>query len=270
MNQIKFNCFPGGRRRCLTMSYDDGSQYDKRLTEIFAKYGIRGTFHVNSGTVFKRFSAEELRELYAGQELSCHMVTHPFPNAIPEISALQEILEDKRTLENATGTIIRGMSYPFGRYTPRVIDLARDAGMEYARTTQATDKFGLPDDFMLWHPTCHHNQSLMEHLERFLAPGRYDNMKLFYVWGHSHEFAQDDNWDLIENFCKEAGGREDIWYATNIEIVDYVTAMRGLRFSADLDRAYNPAAVDVWISVNKSPVCCKSGEITSFGERITE
>lgn len=32
--------------------------------------------------------------------------------------------------------------------------------------------------------------------------------------------------DLIEGFCKFIGGRDDIWYATNIEIVDYMNAAK--------------------------------------------
>lgn len=31
------------------MSYDDGREQDIRLVSIFNKYGIRGTFNLNSG-----------------------------------------------------------------------------------------------------------------------------------------------------------------------------------------------------------------------------
>ncbi len=43
---------------------------------------------------------------------------------------------------------------------------------------------------------------------------------MMYVWGHSYEFTNQNNWELMEDFCKLVGGRDDIWYATNIEIVD--------------------------------------------------
>lgn len=45
------------------------------------------------------------------------------------------------------------------------------------------------------------------------------------------------------------GGHEDIWYATNIEIVDYLSAVQGLRFSASQEIVYNPSATEVWVSV---------------------
>lgn len=34
-------CFPGGKAKALTMSYDDGKIQDERLVSIFNKYGIK-------------------------------------------------------------------------------------------------------------------------------------------------------------------------------------------------------------------------------------
>ena len=44
-----YKAFPGGKHKVLTMSYDDGKIQDRRLVGIFNKYGIKGTFNVNSG-----------------------------------------------------------------------------------------------------------------------------------------------------------------------------------------------------------------------------
>ena len=85
-------------------------------------------------------------------------------------------------------------------------------------------------------------------------------MLLFYVWGHSFEFDRNHNWEKIGNFCRMAGGREDVWYATNIEILDYVQAARSLRFSRNRKMVYNPSAQDVWISVDREPVRIAGGE----------
>ena len=48
MNRI-YKCFPGGKFKVLTLSYDDGKLEDKSLVDIFNKNGIRATFNVNSG-----------------------------------------------------------------------------------------------------------------------------------------------------------------------------------------------------------------------------
>jgi hypothetical protein len=85
-------------------------------------------------------------------------------------------------------------------------------------------------------------------------------MRLFYVWGHSYDFNNDSNWNLIEEFAKKAACRPDTWYATNIQIVDYVQAMRALRVDADCTRVYNPSALEVWFTVNGDTVSVKPGE----------
>ena len=35
--------FPEGKTKALTFSYDDGAHQDRRLIEIFNKYGLHGT-----------------------------------------------------------------------------------------------------------------------------------------------------------------------------------------------------------------------------------
>ena len=61
-----YTCFPGGRAKALTMSYDDGKIYDERLVEIFDKNGIKGTFHLNSAYFGNpgKIEASEVAELY--------------------------------------------------------------------------------------------------------------------------------------------------------------------------------------------------------------
>ena len=53
------------------------------------------------------------------------------------------------------------------------------------------------------------------------------------LWGHSYEFEADGNWDVIERFAAYTGNRDEIWYATNLELYDYMTAYDRLLFSAD-------------------------------------
>jgi hypothetical protein len=46
------------------------------------------------------------------------------------------------------------------------------------------------------------------------------------------------------------GGADDIWYATNIEIVDYMDVVKNAQFSADCSFVYNPSAKSLWICVD--------------------
>ena len=41
--------YPGGKKKAVTFSYDDGVEQDIRLTELFRQYGAKATFNLNSG-----------------------------------------------------------------------------------------------------------------------------------------------------------------------------------------------------------------------------
>ena len=248
--------FPEGKSKALTMSYDDGKLQDERLLSIFNQYGIKGTFNLNYGLMGldkkpPRFEKEQIKELYKGHEIATHTMTHPTIARCPLTYVAEEILEDRKGLEKALGTLVRGHAYPNGSYSEEIKTLFRQMGIAYARVVETTGEFELPDDFMEWKATCHHNDpQLMEKARYFAEFHKPQYLKLMYVWGHSYEFDNNDNWNVIEEFCEYMGGREDIWYATNIEIVDYMTAAKNLQFSADCEAVYNPSAASVWLVLN--------------------
>ncbi len=247
-----YQAFPGGRAKALTMSYDDGKLADERLLEIFNRYGIRGTFNLNYGLMDMeiRLKPEQIPRLYQGHEIATHTMTHPTIARCPLVQAAREILEDREGLERLTGGLVRGHAYPNGSYNEEIKDLFRKLGIAYGRVVEETEAFELPTDPMEWHPTCHHNNPrLLEMAEWFADFSKKQYLKLMYVWGHSYEFDRDGNWDRIEEFCRIVGGREDIWYATNIEIIDYLQVLQNLKFSADASAVYNPSAHSAWLVV---------------------
>lgn len=259
---ITFDRFHEGKRHILTMSYDDGTVYDRKLVEIFNRYGIRGSFHLNSGFFGKEryISADEVAGLYQGHEVSVHTLTHPHLEQVSPTNAVIQVLEDRKNLEALCGYPVRGMSYPFGTYNDSVLETLRQCGIVCSRTVRATKGFGLPGNFLEWHPTCHHRDALAladQFIKNFEAPFR---IPLFYVWGHSYEFNDNNNWDLIEEFCKRLGGRGNIWYATNIEIYDYITAQHRLQISTDNKIIHNPSAQTVWVANDGETIEIKGGQ----------
>lgn len=249
-------CFPEGKAKALTMSYDDGRMADERLVGIFNKYGIKGTFNLNYGLfgkdiAHKRIDKERVAELYRGHEIATHTMTHPTIARCPLTEVAWEITEDRKGLESLTGGLVRGHAYPNGSYSGEIKQLFRQLGIAYGRVVPAVPDFELPKDPMEWHPTCHHNDpELMQKAEFFVNFKKRQYLKLMYVWGHSYEFEEQDNWEVIEKFCEYMSGREDIWYATNIEIIDYMDAAKRLQFSADNEKVYNPSAQSVWLQVD--------------------
>lgn len=254
-------CFPEGKHKALTMSYDDGTTADRRLVSTFNRYGIKGTFHLNSGLfgTGNRLTEQEAAVLYAGHEVSAHTLTHPTIARCPKEQIIHEVMEDRKGLERLVGYTVRGMSYPNGSFNQEIKQLLPALGIEYARVVQTTGGFAMPDDWYEWKPSCHHNDQLIERAKTFIELHKTQYLYLMYVWGHSYEFDNDDNWELIERYCELAGGRDDIWYATNMQIVDYMTTYNQLKFSAGLNFVFNPTAQSVWISVDGRIVEVKGG-----------
>lgn len=264
-------CFPGGKAKALTMSYDDGKIQDERLVEIFNKNGIKGTFNINYGLMEKderRLKADRIATLYKGHEVATHCMTHPTIERCPLVEVATEILEDRKGLESITGGLVRGHAYPNGSYSEEIKQLFKQLGIAYARTVKVTHDYALPTDPLEWNATCHHNDpDLMKMAEFFANFQKKQYLKLMYVWGHSYEFDDRDNWNVIEEFCEYMGGREDIWYATNIEIIDYMEAARNLKFSGNNEAVYNPSAQSVWLAVNdKKYVEVKGGAYVNLND----
>ena len=251
--------YPEGKLKALTFSYDDGARSDLRLIEIFNRFGMKGTFNLNAGRLQEDnvIHADELKTVYAGHEIAAHGYTHPFLERIPNSCALNEMLEDRRRLEKITGSIINGFALPFGTWLPETVVQLKAAGFLYSRTTRATERFNLPDNFLEWHPTCHHRQSeeMCEAFKKYRYP-----LALCYFWGHSFEFDRNNNWDLIEHVCSELSGREEIWYATNREIVRYLTALKRLETSEDAGILYNPSAETLWFTASGKVQKIEGGE----------
>lgn len=251
--------YPKGKKKVLTLSYDDGRIADRRLLDILNKNSIKGTFHLNSGKLNSEgyITKEEVEELYQGHEVSAHTVNHPWLTRVNNETIIYEVMQDRANLEEIMGYIIRGMSYPYGVYNEKLTQLLPCLGIEYARTVESTHKFNIPDDFLAWHPTCHHNENILEKAKEFL---KYDKYVLFYLWGHSYEFDNDNNWKMIEEFCSLIGNREEIWYATNIQYVEYLTALKNIRLTSNREMAYNPSAISVWLKVNNRSIEIPAGQ----------
>lgn len=266
-----YTCFPEGKAKALTMSYDDGKIQDERLVEIFDKYGIKGTFNLNYGLIERddsRIAKDRVKELYKNHEVATHCLIHPTIARCPLVEVAREILEDRKGLESLTGGLVRGHAYPNGSYSEEIKQLLRQLGIAYGRVVGSRADYELPKDPLEWHPTCHHTDpELMKKAEYFVNFQKKQYLKLMYVWGHSYEFDGANNWEVIEEFCKYAGGREDIWYATNIGIIDYMDAAKNLKFSGDNEMVYNPSAISVWLQCDdKKYVEVKGGTTVNLND----
>jgi len=269
--------FPGSRIKAVTLSYDDGRIPDLKLMGIIDKYGVKCTFNIPSENLEsnvperKSLSCEDVIAMVneGKHELAIHGARHICLAAVPKDVAANDIITDRKYWEKLTGTVVKGMAYACGSYDAGVEQMLADIGIEYARTTECTEKYDIPTDWLAIKPTCKHmNPRLMDLAEKFIEDYP-ENMyywsktpKLFYLWGHSFEYARDKNWDVLEDFCKIVGNRDDVWYCTNGELYAYVKAFDSLRFSMDGKTVQNPSGQDIYLNCfGNDYVCPANGTV---------
>ncbi len=262
--------FPDGKTKALILSYDDGTIFDRKLVALMNKYHLIGTFHLNSNKLgtdihFNYLNKDEVKTLYTGHEVSVHSANHPNLPDISKIDVINEIIEDRKELERLVGYPVRGMAYPFGNTNDEVVEAITGLGIEYARTVGDTQNFEIPNEFLRWHPTIHQfakaywepNQPEKDKKEldffnklihEFL---NINTVAVIDIWGHSWEMGTDQNkWEDTEKFFQLLANNPLIYYAKQIDLVDYVKAYRNLKFSVDKNWVTNTSSLDIFIKKN--------------------
>jgi len=228
-----------GKNKAITFSYDDGVTQDIRLAALFAKYGLKATFNINSELLGKenfliregvrvnhtKISPEDVRAVYDGHEIAGHTLTHPRLTAIEDESEItRQVEEDRLRLCELAGYEVRGFAYPCGgeNNNDRVAEIIkRTTGVRFCRTITSSHSFATQENLYRFNPTVYHHaefDKLFEIGERFLSL-KTDEPAILYVWGHSYEFDIADTWGRFEEFLQMISGRSDIFYGTNSEIL---------------------------------------------------
>ena len=275
--------FPGGKFKAVTFSYDDGFRTDIRLAQTLDKYGLKGTFNINSGYISqdpegKWMTAQDIQThiLDKGHEVANHGHHHWCVCSHRPLEGIQDMLKCRLELESLFGGFIRGMATPDNGLThfdngsdmDSFKAMLRGLDMAYCRTSpKGKQDYKLPRDWHLWGPTARHRDpKVLEYVAEFKALTEAKQYisdtypRLFMLFGHSWEFKKFDEWELLETICQELSGMEDTWYATNMEIYEYTQAYNSLVYSADSLRVYNPTRTDVWFFRDRITYCVKAGE----------
>ena len=260
--------FPKGKSKALIVSYDDGCVQDRQLVKLMNKYDLIGTFHLNAnklGTA-NYLVKDEIQKLFKGHEVSVHTFNHPGLTKLSIEEIQYEIVADRKELERLVTYPVRGMAYPFGNYNDTVIDVISKLGIEYARTVDDTYGFGIPENFLKWHPTMHQfskaywkpNDPFQDSIEMTLFYSTIDaflqtkDLAVLDIWGHSWEMGSDvKKWAETEQFFQVLSHHSDVYYCKQIDLVDYIQAFRNLRFSMNNTMVFNPSALMVFFRYNK-------------------
>ena len=236
MNQKRF---PNGKTKIFNVTYDDGVLQDVRFVALLNRYGLKGTFNLNSGLmesefewthesgrVIKRLSKEKAVPLYQGHEIACHTLTHPYMHDLSEQEILHELQEDKANLEKLFGREVKGFAVPFDYYSERIENCVRQCGFSYARISQESRSFAPQTDYYNWKATVFHTDPELEQLTRQFIKSD-EELAIFQIVGHSYDLDVEKLWDRIENVFRMIAAHKDILPMTTIEIVEHLRSLSG-------------------------------------------
>ena len=226
------------KKKAVTFSYDDGVTQDIRLIELLNKYGLKCTFNINSELLSKKgilvsrnkrlshykIHHEDVRDIYAGHEVAVHTLSHPNLTTCADEEVIRQVETDRINLCELVGYEVVGMAYPCGGVNndDRVAEIIKkNTGVKYSRTITSNHCFDVQDNLYRFNPTVYHlDFEKMMQLGREFIELKPQTQKIFYIWGHSYEMdIGSDYWVKLEEFFEMISHHDDIYYATNTEIL---------------------------------------------------
>lgn len=262
--------YPGGRSRAFSASYDDGILQDIRFVALMNRYGLKGTFNLNSGLMrsgftwthesgleIRRLSESEALNLYAGHEVASHTLTHPYMDSLSWGEILMQLSTDKMNLENLFNREVLGFAVPFLYYSEEIAACAKEAGFAYARISEVTEDYSVPADPYFWRGSKFHwDDDLETFIDGFLAAD--DELALCQLVGHSYDLDVLNLWDRMEAVLARVAACPDVASMTNLELVRYTAAMSQARIRPD--RIENPSPMDLWFRVGEEVLMLHPGD----------
>ena len=262
--------YPGGRPKAFNVSYDDGVLQDTRFVALLNKYGLKGTFNLNSGLMRREFtwthesglcvtrlSESAAKNLYTGHEVASHTLTHPYMDSLSRADILIQLETDRMNLEHLFGREILGFAVPFLYYSEEIASCARQTGFAYARISEITGDYSVPTDPYYWRGSKFHwDDDLEAFIEGFLATG--EEVALCQLVGHSYDLDVLNLWERMNTILARIADCPDVAPMTNLELVRYTAAMSQAEIHED--RIANPTPLDLWFRAGGRVLVLHPGE----------
>ena len=263
-------CYPDFKLKAVTFSFDDGTFQDYEMVNMLNHFNMKGTFNVNSKLMYKnsyftmcgwiknyRLEKHQVIDLFKGHEIASHTSTHTDFNNLNDDLLKREIDDDIFTLSRLAKYKIEGFAYPFGIYNDIIIQRLKDNGIVYARSTKSQYNFNLPKDFYTYGGTCTISCKKFPILVNKWLKLTPKTMKLFYIWGHSYELDMYHEHEKTFDLYGKIANKEDTWYATNIDIFNYLNAFKKLKFYKDRNMFINNSDHDLYVKIDEQNIIIK-------------
>lgn len=231
-----------GKIKAVTFSFDDGVLQDIRMIDLMNRYGLKGTFNLNSelfrGRNILRFEDQrkhivhryiidknDVKDVYEGHEVAAHTLTHANLTELEDDNEIiRQVEQDRLNLSEIVGYEVVGMAYAGGgiNSNDHCAELIRKhTGIKYARGLKSSRGFDVPQDLLRFAPSAStdHLDILDEVADRFLAL-RPDSPQIFYIMGHTYAMDyENDYWMKLESIFEKISKLDDVFYGTNREVL---------------------------------------------------
>lgn len=265
--------YPNGKTKAFNITYDDGILQDVRFVELMNKYGLKGTFNLNSGLmetefewthpngmIVKRLPPTVVANLYQNHEVASHTLTHPYLSQLTEAEVMHQMEQDKENLERLTGKQVLGFAGPFRHWSPMIARCAQKCGFEYARTAEERYSYAPPEAYYDWAAGSYHIMpGFRDFVEGFFDTN--EELALCQIVGHAYDLDAENMWDYMESILKRVAEDKRILSMTNLELVRYLKAMRSAVITED--EIKNPSDLPLWFEWNGNTICVAPG--SNFG-----
>jgi len=212
---------------------------------MLKEHGLPATFYVapqnQEFAVEDLLTLQEIRDISCDFEIGAHSMTHCRLPTISEQHAAREIVESKAVLEQVIGKEIKSFCYPGGAYTNVHLQLVKDAGYRYARTTTryafsvdkpyeaGTSLHVYNHRFDLWQTARFARFrpiKILRYLEwDSLGRAMFDQVVkeggVYHIWGHSWEIDAHNDWERLENVFRYISANPKVKYVTNGQLEAY-------------------------------------------------
>jgi peptidoglycan/xylan/chitin deacetylase (PgdA/CDA1 family) len=120
----------------ITFTWDDGVADQLQAQQLMEKYGMRGTFYINSGNIglpgfMTRADLDTLKA--RGHEIGGHTVSHQNLLTLSADEQNRQICQDRNTLMS-WGFPVTTLAYPFAEFDATAKAIAQQCGYNTARS----------------------------------------------------------------------------------------------------------------------------------------
>lgn len=214
----------------IAFTWDDGALEDQKLFALHERYGLPAIFFVPTRNCEGRrvLTAQMIRQAASPLiRFGGHTASHRYLTDVPAGEWDEELLSNKKWLEDILGQEVPHFCLPGGKYTPDILERA----FRYYATVRTADTMNFRSGGKLVKPTFHfylrgfkslagnavRQRSWREVVLLLSAAGKdyfdvfrslivYESKRIpeaqIVIWGHSWEIEQLSLWDRLEDLFR--------------------------------------------------------------------